>query len=61
LKEELKMRSKTTILYDIYTNTAEEFKSINALARYLGGKDIRNLITIARGNDKNNYLTFNYR
>lgn len=55
------MKSKATILYDIYTNTAEEFKSINALANYLGGKDIRNLITIARGNGKNNYLTFSSR
>lgn len=55
------MKSKATILYDIYTNTAEEFKSINALANYLGGKDIRNLITIARGKGKNNYLTFSSR
>lgn len=55
------MKSKITILYDIYTNTAEEFKSLNSLATYLGVKNTRNLITIARGNGKNNYLTFSSR
>lgn len=55
------MNSKKTILYDIYTNSAEEFKSLNSLAVYLGIKNTRNLITIARGNGKNNYLTFNSR